>query len=681
MAYKETQLSLLAQFDDFCRISKSLFEQDVDDFSNFVHQTECNRLNWLKTKHDLADANKTIEQLRSQNNELEENLKRIRKAFGMEIHKNDENEKERARLRKVVSLIRECITDENKFNKEHSNGIFSKRNLSNDSNNSDYYSGSNRDILLNILGQSNFDNLNISSQSNGSLEDELQFDRTEDNIHISHTNLRPGVENQNYVSRAISKPNSGFKRNSTETLKRTNSQILPTMINTAQTFVNGITDSDEDGQTCSKYSRNTHSPLYSSNSNNPEDEVPENDNSDETYTVKSESSENSNANDENQTIYMTPQAGKGSSRPITNKLEYRRRLIRSASSKKVKVDLSRLDKRPHNIILKKNFKPLTCIPCGKSINFCTKCAICMDCRTVAHIACQPNLSLPCIPHFTPRNNARNRSQLLAIGDFTALDTRPFVPSILVHCCNEIEKRGLNEVGLYRKCGSDRDIRELKLKFLTSKTGAPCISKVDIHVLCGVVKMFLRDLDDPLITRVLWHDFVRASDVEAHGEVKSMELLKRSIDLLPDPNRDSLAFLICHLKRISDYSDTIKMSLMSLAKIFGPTIIGHSTSQPLANVITENQKQIQTMKALLSLPIDYWQNTLLEPEIFKTPTGINNVAHRKTARTTGHKAMNATSPFSYISASSSIYNTPANVRVTRFSPISPRNLFSDVDPII
>lgn len=107
------------------------------------------------------------------------------------------------------------------------------------------------------------------------------------------------------------------------------------------------------------------------------------------------------------------------------------------------------------------------------------------------------------------------------------------------------------------------------------------------------------------------------DVEAHGEVKSMELLKRSIDLLPDPNRDSLAFLICHLKRISDYSDTIKMSLMSLAKIFGPTIIGHSTSQPLANVITENQKQIQTMKALLSLPIDYWQNTLLEPEIFKS----------------------------------------------------------------
>ena len=208
-------------------------------------------------------------------------------------------------------------------------------------------------------------------------------------------------------------------------------------------------------------------------------------------------------------------------------IEKRRRLLRSASCKKIKLDLTRLDSRPHGQLQpKKIFKPnIICAPCGKTIGFCRKALLCADCHSVCHPSCASQLTLPCIPHYTPKavksaagviGGRGGVHRKIVVSDFIDQSVRPFVPAILVHLCTEIERRGLGEEGLYRKCGSHRQIRQLKAKFLTSKTGPPSTRHLDIHVLCGVVKNFLRELDDPLVTRVLWHDFVRTSGMCAFG---------------------------------------------------------------------------------------------------------------------------------------------------------------------
>ena len=38
-----------------------------------------------------------------------------------------------------------------------------------------------------------------------------------------------------------------------------------------------------------------------------------------------------------------------------------------------------------------------------------------------------------------------------------------VPALIVHCVNEVERRGLNEQGVYRVNGADSQVRELKVK--------------------------------------------------------------------------------------------------------------------------------------------------------------------------------------------------------------------------
>lgn len=120
-----------------------------------------------------------------------------------------------------------------------------------------------------------------------------------------------------------------------------------------------------------------------------------------------------------------------------------------------------------------------------------------------------------------------------------------VPALIVHCVNEIELRGMNEVGLYRVPGSEKDVKMLKEKFLRSKS-TPQLQEVDIHVICGVIKDFLRSLREPLLTNSLWRDFIQAG--ESHDIMDIAPAIYQAISLLPQPNRDTLAYIMLHLNK-------------------------------------------------------------------------------------------------------------------------------------
>lgn len=65
-----------------------------------------------------------------------------------------------------------------------------------------------------------------------------------------------------------------------------------------------------------------------------------------------------------------------------------------------------------------------------------------------------------------------------------------VPSIVVHCINEVELRGMTEQGLYRIAGGSAEVKSLKEKFQKGR-GAPNLSEVDIATICSTLKDFLR----------------------------------------------------------------------------------------------------------------------------------------------------------------------------------------------
>ncbi|KAM9856316.1 rac GTPase-activating protein 1 [Aulostomus maculatus] len=255
--------------------------------------------------------------------------------------------------------------------------------------------------------------------------------------------------------------------------------------------------------------------------------------------------------------------------------------------------------RAHEFVSKTVIKPESCVPCGKRIKFGKISLKCRDCRVVSHPECRERCPLPCIPNMggTPVKIGEG-----VLADYVS-DMSPMIPPLVVHCISEIEQRGLHEAGLYRLSGADRTVKELKEKFLRSKN-VPVLSKVDdIHAITGLLKDFLRNLKEPLLTFYLNRRFMEAAEVP--DDDNSIALIYQTITGLPQPNRDTLAFLIIHLQRVADSLET-KMDISNLARVFGPTIVGHGIPNPdPMTILQDTKRQPKVVERLLNLPADYW----------------------------------------------------------------------------
>ncbi|XP_076065683.1 rac GTPase-activating protein 1-like isoform X2 [Oratosquilla oratoria] len=267
---------------------------------------------------------------------------------------------------------------------------------------------------------------------------------------------------------------------------------------------------------------------------------------------------------------------------------------------------SKLNQRPHMFYSKTIYKPENCHPCGKRIKFGKVALKCRDCRATCHSECRESVPLPCV---ATANTPNTKGAMGYIADYTPLIS-PMVPALVVHCTNEIENRGLNEVGIYRVPGAEREVKELKERFLRGK-GVPNLSQIDVHVICGTLKDFLRTLKEPLVTFTLWKVFVQAAEIPVCED--SLAAMYQAITDLPRPNRDTLAWLIVHLQKVSECPDC-KMPVSNLAKVFGPTVVGYSCQEPdPSTMLCETRKQQMVMEKLLEITNDYW-NPFLNPSV-------------------------------------------------------------------
>lgn len=93
-----------------------------------------------------------------------------------------------------------------------------------------------------------------------------------------------------------------------------------------------------------------------------------------------------------------------------------------------------------------------------------------------------------------------------------------VPIVLRRCVEEIERRGLDIIGLYRLCGSATKKRLLREAFERNCRAVELSPDhvPDINVITGLLKDYLRELPEPLFTRCLFQMTVDALGMEGAG---------------------------------------------------------------------------------------------------------------------------------------------------------------------
>ncbi|XP_014950269.3 rho GTPase-activating protein 9 isoform X1 [Ovis aries] len=182
-----------------------------------------------------------------------------------------------------------------------------------------------------------------------------------------------------------------------------------------------------------------------------------------------------------------------------------------------------------------------------------------------------------------------------------------VPSFVRLCIAAVDKRGLDVDGIYRVSGNLAVVQ--KLRFLVDRERAitsdgrymfpehpgqegrldlDSAEWDDIHVITGALKLFLRELPQPLVPSLLLPDF-RAAVALTESE-QCLSQIQELISSMPKPNHDTLRYLLEHLCRVIAHSDKNRMTPHNLGIVFGPTLFRpeQETSDPVAHVLYPGQ---------------------------------------------------------------------------------------------
>ncbi|KAF7646617.1 hypothetical protein LDENG_00184530 [Lucifuga dentata] len=150
-----------------------------------------------------------------------------------------------------------------------------------------------------------------------------------------------------------------------------------------------------------------------------------------------------------------------------------------------------------------------------------------------------------------------------------------VPSFVRMCIDHVENNGLRVDGLYRVSGNLAVIQKLRFAVNHDEKVSLADGKwEDIHVTAGALKMYFRELPEPLFTFTLFHDFITAIKIPDYKQ--RVQSIKELVRQLPKPNHDTMQVLFKHLRKVIEHGDDNRMNTQSVAIVFGPTLLRPET---------------------------------------------------------------------------------------------------------
>ncbi|GAN11594.1 hypothetical protein MAM1_0734c11167 [Mucor ambiguus] len=147
-----------------------------------------------------------------------------------------------------------------------------------------------------------------------------------------------------------------------------------------------------------------------------------------------------------------------------------------------------------------------------------------------------------------------------------------LPAIIHRCIEYLEARdALTEEGIYRLSGSAAKVKILKKRFNDAGDVRLLEDEEfhDVHAIAGLLKMWLRELPENILTEALLGDFLKS--IHLDKEQSKICEVGRLISTLPLANYTLLRSLCAHLIRVIENSDKNKMTLKNISIVFSATL--------------------------------------------------------------------------------------------------------------
>ncbi|XP_056153209.1 rho GTPase-activating protein 22 isoform X2 [Lampris incognitus] len=169
------------------------------------------------------------------------------------------------------------------------------------------------------------------------------------------------------------------------------------------------------------------------------------------------------------------------------------------------------------------------------------------------------------------------------------------PLLVEQCVDFIRERGLDEEGLFRMPGQANLVKELQEAFDCGDK--PLFdSNTDVHTVASLLKLYLRELPEPVVPFSKYEDFLTCAQLLAKDEEEGVQELGKQVNTLPLPNYNLLKYICKFLDEVQSHCNENKMSVQNLATVFGPNILRPKMEDPVA--IMEGTSLVQHLMTIL-----------------------------------------------------------------------------------
>ncbi|KAI8059370.1 uncharacterized protein B0P05DRAFT_270839 [Gilbertella persicaria] len=175
-----------------------------------------------------------------------------------------------------------------------------------------------------------------------------------------------------------------------------------------------------------------------------------------------------------------------------------------------------------------------------------------------------------------------------------------IPSFIDDCVSAMKQMDMSVEGIFRKNGNIRRLKELSEEIDKNPASVQLANETPIQV-AALIKKFLRELPDPLLTFKLHRLFITAQKLDSEADRKRVTHL--ACCLLPKANRDTMEVLFTFMKWVSQFAEDpsgrggggSKMDITNLATVIAPNILYAKSKDPMKD---ESFYAIETINIML-----------------------------------------------------------------------------------
>uniref|UniRef100_A0A8C0VGC6 Family with sequence similarity 13 member A n=1 Tax=Cyanistes caeruleus TaxID=156563 RepID=A0A8C0VGC6_CYACU len=144
-----------------------------------------------------------------------------------------------------------------------------------------------------------------------------------------------------------------------------------------------------------------------------------------------------------------------------------------------------------------------------------------------------------------------------------------IPIVVWNIVEYLTQHGMTQEGLFRVNGSMKMVEQLRLQYERGEE-VELVKDGDVYSAASLLKLFLRELPDGIITSALHPRFIQLYQ-DSRNDMLKESYLKELLKELPDAHYCLLKYLCQFLIKVAEHHVENRMNLCNLATVFGPNL--------------------------------------------------------------------------------------------------------------